>query len=55
MPKLMEIMPMDSRRIRIKKDDKVKVLVGKDKEKIGKVLKIDKKKQSRSCRKYQCC
>ena len=34
---------MDSRRIRIKKDDKVKVLVGKDKGKIGKVLKIDKK------------
>ena len=28
----------------IKKDDKVKVIAGKDKGKIGKVLKIDKKK-----------
>jgi large subunit ribosomal protein L24 len=39
----MEKMPMDTKRIRIKKDDKVKVLTGKDKGKIGKVLKIDKK------------
>jgi LSU ribosomal protein L24P len=30
-------------RIRIKKDDKVKVLTGKDKGKIGKVLKVVKK------------
>ncbi len=29
----------------IKKDDKVKVLVGKDSGKIGKVLKVDHKKQ----------
>ncbi len=29
----------------IKKDDKVKVLAGKDKGKIGKVLKVDRKKQ----------
>jgi large subunit ribosomal protein L24 len=28
----------------IKKDDKVKVIVGKDKGKIGKVLKVDRKK-----------
>ena len=28
----------------IKKDDKVKVITGKDKGKIGKVLKVDKKK-----------
>ena len=28
----------------LKKDDKVKVLTGKDKGKIGKILKIDKKK-----------
>jgi len=34
---------MDAKRIRIKKDDKVKVLVGKDKGKIGKVLKVVKK------------
>ena len=31
-------------RIRIKKDDKVKVIAGKDKGKIGKVLKIEGKK-----------
>jgi large subunit ribosomal protein L24 len=43
MPKLMERMLMDANRIRIKKEDKVKVLAGKDKGKIGKVLKIDKK------------
>lgn len=30
---------------RIKKDDKVKVVTGKDKGKIGKVLKIDRKKK----------
>ncbi len=28
----------------IKKDDKIKVIVGKDKGKIGKVLKVDRKK-----------
>jgi large subunit ribosomal protein L24 len=28
----------------IKKDDKVKVIVGKDQGKIGKVLKVDRKK-----------
>ena len=31
-------------RIRVKKDDKVKVIAGKDKGKIGKVLKVDRKK-----------
>ncbi|MGD1968552.1 MAG: 50S ribosomal protein L24 [Desulfobacterales bacterium] len=30
-------------KIRIKKDDKVKVIAGKDKGKIGKVLKVDRK------------
>lgn len=34
---------MDTVKIRIKKDDKVKVLSGKDKGKIGKVLKVVKK------------
>lgn len=34
---------METRKIRIKKDDKVKVLAGKDKDKIGKVLKVIKK------------
>jgi large subunit ribosomal protein L24 len=34
---------MEAIKIRIKKDDKVKVLTGKDKGKIGKVLKIVKK------------
>ncbi|MBG0780038.1 MAG: 50S ribosomal protein L24, partial [Desulfotignum balticum] len=34
---------METRKIRIKKDDKVKVLTGKDKDKIGKVLKVIKK------------
>lgn len=29
---------------RVKKDDKVKVIAGKDKGKIGKVLKVDRKK-----------
>ena len=32
-------------RIQIKKDDKVKVIAGKDKGKIGKVLKVDRKKK----------
>ncbi len=31
-------------KINIKKDDKVKILVGKDKGKIGKVLKVNRKK-----------
>jgi large subunit ribosomal protein L24 len=31
-------------KVRIKRDDKVKVLAGKDRGKIGKVMKIDKKK-----------
>ena len=31
-------------KIQIKKDDKVKVVAGKDKGKIGKVLKVDRKK-----------
>ncbi|MDA3915381.1 MAG: 50S ribosomal protein L24 [Deltaproteobacteria bacterium] len=34
---------METMKIRIKKDDKVKVLTGKDKGKIGKVLRIVKK------------
>jgi len=34
---------MEANKIRIKKDDKIKVLTGKDKGKIGKVLKINKK------------
>ncbi|MCA1794304.1 MAG: 50S ribosomal protein L24 [Desulfobacteraceae bacterium] len=34
---------MENMKIRIKKDDKVKVLTGKDKDKIGKVLKVVKK------------
>ncbi len=34
---------METMKIRIKKDDKVKVLTGKDKGKIGKVLKVVKK------------
>jgi large subunit ribosomal protein L24 len=32
-------------KIHIKKDDKVKVITGKDRGKIGKVLKVDRKKQ----------
>ena len=32
-------------KIRIKKDDKVKVIAGKDKGKIGKVLKVDRNKK----------
>lgn len=35
---------MLQKKIQIKKDDKVKVIAGKDKGKIGKVLKVDKKK-----------
>ena len=35
---------MRRNKILIKKDDKVKVIVGKDKGKIGKVLKVDRKK-----------
>lgn len=34
---------METGKIRIKKDDKVKILTGKDKGKIGKVLKVVKK------------
>ncbi len=34
---------MNTMKIRLKKDDKVKVLTGKDKGKIGKVLKVVKK------------
>lgn len=34
---------MQAKRLRIKKDDKVKVLTGKDKGKIGKVLKVVRK------------
>jgi large subunit ribosomal protein L24 len=34
---------METMKIKIKKDDKVKVLTGKDKGKIGKVLKVVKK------------
>ena len=36
---------MASANIRIKKDDKVKILTGKDKGKIGKVLKVLNKKE----------
>lgn len=43
---------MEAVKIRIKKDDKVKILTGKDKGKIGKVLKIVKKNQPRCCRKH---
>ena len=32
-------------KVRIKKDDKVKVIAGKDKGKIGKVLKVDRQKK----------
>ncbi len=35
---------MQKNRIRIRKDDKVKVIAGKDKGKIGKVLKVLRKK-----------
>ncbi len=34
---------MQAKRLRIRKDDKVKVLAGKDKGKIGKVLKVVRK------------
>ena len=36
---------MHRHKIQIKKDDKVKVITGKDRGKIGKVLKVDRKKQ----------
>ncbi len=36
---------MQRHKIHIMKDDKVKVLTGKDSGKIGKVLKVDRKKQ----------
>lgn len=32
-------------KIQLKKDDKVKIVTGKDKGKIGKVLKVDRKKE----------
>jgi large subunit ribosomal protein L24 len=35
---------MIQNKILIKKDDKIKVIAGKDKGKIGKVLKVDRKK-----------
>ena len=35
---------MEKEKCRIKKDDKVKVIAGKDKGKIGKVIHVDKKK-----------
>lgn len=35
---------MNASKVRIKKDDKVKVIAGKDKGKIGKVLKVIRKK-----------
>lgn len=35
---------MLAKKVYIKKDDKVKVIVGKDQGKIGKVLKVDRKK-----------
>lgn len=41
----MESIPMLRYKCHIKKDDKVKVIAGKDKSKIGKVLKVDRKKQ----------
>jgi len=36
---------MQRNRTRLKKDDKVKVLAGKDRGKIGKILKVDRKKE----------
>jgi large subunit ribosomal protein L24 len=35
---------MDTTKTRIRKDDKVKVIAGKDKGKIGKVLRVNRKK-----------
>lgn len=35
---------MQKERINIKKDDKVKVIAGKDRGKIGKVIRVDRKK-----------
>ena len=36
---------MMNTKCRLKKDDKVKVITGKDKDKIGKVLKVNRKKR----------
>lgn len=36
---------MQQNTTRLKKDDKVKVLTGKDRGKIGKILKVDRKKE----------
>ena len=36
---------MERSKSKLKKDDKVKVITGKDRGKIGKVLKVDRKKQ----------
>ena len=36
-------------KISIKKDDKVKITTGKDKDKIGKVLKVDQKEKPNTC------
>ncbi len=36
---------MQQNTTRLKKDDKVKVLAGKDRGKIGKILKVDRKKE----------
>jgi transcription elongation factor len=44
---------MNATKCRIKKDDKVKVIAGKDKGKIGKVLKVIRKKKQGACRKRQ--
>lgn len=41
----MESIPMERYKCKLKKDDKVKVITGKDNGKIGKVLKVDRKKQ----------
>ena len=41
----MESIPMLRYKCHIRKDDKVKVIAGKDKSKIGKVIKVDRKKQ----------
>jgi large subunit ribosomal protein L24 len=40
----MEYVPMQRNKCHIKKNDKVKVIAGKDNGKIGKVLKVDRKK-----------
>jgi len=41
----MEFSPMQRYKCNLKKDDKVKVLAGKDKGKIGKVIKVDRKNE----------